>query len=517
MIVFIPTAGIGSRLNEETTYLNKSLLDINNKPIISYIIEKFPKNTRFVIALGYKGYLVKQYLKLAHPNIKFTFVNILPFKGVKSGLGLTLLKSSKYLQDKFIFISCDTLINSKIKFSNNNWIGYSSKKAGAEYRSVDIKNGQLLRINEKNKIYKDKKTYIGLAYIKNYKEFWKYTKSNYKISKSQGEVFAINQLLKKKKIIAKSISWHDVGNLLNYKVIKSKYSKKNKHVILPKKKEGIWFINNHVLKYSLDEKFIRKRTYRAKILNNFVPKILKSSKNIYVYKYVNGKIMSKNLTLYNFKKLMKFLKNFWKINININQKNFQKKCLKFYKNKTLNRIKIFNKNYNLNKKNQIINNSKTENIKVLLKKIDWTELSRGIASRFHGDLHFDNIIIQKKKFKFIDWRQDFENNLKNGDIYYDLAKLLHGIIVDHNQVNKNNYKIKINNNKIFINIKKSKNHIISRKYLENWIVKNGYNIKKVRILTALIYLNIAPLHHYPYSLFLYFLGKKMLSDELKKK
>lgn len=227
--------------------------------------------------------------------------------------------------------------------------------------------------------------------------------------------------------------------------------------------------------------------------------------------------MSKNLTLYNFKKLMKFLKNFWKINININQKNFQKKCLKFYKNKTLNRIKIFNKNYNLNKKNQIINNSKTENIKVLLKKIDWTELSRGIASRFHGDLHFDNIIIQKKKFKFIDWRQDFENNLKNGDIYYDLAKLLHGIIVDHNQVNKNNYKIKINNNKIFINIKKSKNHIISRKYLENWIVKNGYNIKKVRILTALIYLNIAPLHHYPYSLFLYFLGKKMLSDELKKK
>ena len=47
MIVFIPTAGMGTRLKENTAYLNKSLLDINNKPVISHIIEKFPKNTKF--------------------------------------------------------------------------------------------------------------------------------------------------------------------------------------------------------------------------------------------------------------------------------------------------------------------------------------------------------------------------------------------------------------------------------------------------------------------------------------
>ena len=192
-------------------------------------------------------------------------------------------------------------------------------------------------------------------------------------------------------------------------------------------------------------------------------------------------------------------------------------CLKFYKNKTLNRINAFNKKYNFKDKNHIINNIKVEKIKILLKKINWTKLSEGIATRFHGDLHFENIIIHKKKFKFIDWRQDFENDLKKGDIYYDLAKLLHGIIVDHNQVNKNNFKIKINDNKIYINIKKTNNHKICLKYFENWIVKSGYDLTKVRLLTALIYLNIAPLHHYPYSLFLYFLGKKLLSDELKKK
>ena len=30
-----------------------------------------------------------------------------------------------------------------------------------------------------------------------------------------------------------------------------------------------------------------------------------------------------------------------------------------------------------------------------------------------------------KNFKLLDWRQDFDRNLIVGDIYYDLAKLLH--------------------------------------------------------------------------------------------
>ena len=39
--------------------------------------------------------------------------------------------------------------------------------------------------------------------------------------------------------------------------------------------------------------------------------------------------------------------------------------------------------------------------------------------------------------------------------------------------------------------------------------------KKVWVLTALIYLNIAALHHHPYSLLLYALGKSILKSELE--
>ena len=68
--VFIPTAGIGSRLENKTKNLNKALVAIANKPVISYLMDQFDQDCEFIIALGYKGNLVKEYLELIYPNNK---------------------------------------------------------------------------------------------------------------------------------------------------------------------------------------------------------------------------------------------------------------------------------------------------------------------------------------------------------------------------------------------------------------------------------------------------------------
>lgn len=47
---------------------------------------------------------------------------------------------------------------------------------------------------------------------------------------------------------------------------------------------------------------------------------------------------------------------------------------------------------------------------------------------------------------------------------------------------------------------------------EKFLEREGYDVKRVKILTALIYLNIAALHHFPYSLLLYYLGRSMLAE-----
>ena len=75
--VVIPTAGTGSRLLSQTQNINKSLISVSNKPVISHIIESFPQNVEFIIALGHKGNLVKDYINLTYPSRTFYFVKIL--------------------------------------------------------------------------------------------------------------------------------------------------------------------------------------------------------------------------------------------------------------------------------------------------------------------------------------------------------------------------------------------------------------------------------------------------------
>ena len=144
--VIIPTAGIGSRLEQLTKHLNKSLVSLANKPILSHLIDQFPTTCNFVIALGYKGNLVKDFLQLCYPDRTFHFVNVDPYEGKGSGLGYSLLCCKKYLQEPFVFISCDTLVKEPIPNPKFNWMGYASKKKKFSYRTLQIKENKIIQI-----------------------------------------------------------------------------------------------------------------------------------------------------------------------------------------------------------------------------------------------------------------------------------------------------------------------------------------------------------------------------------
>ena len=51
--LFIPTAGIGSRVSNFARNMNKGLIGIDNKPVLSHIVEKFHPKVDIVVALGY--------------------------------------------------------------------------------------------------------------------------------------------------------------------------------------------------------------------------------------------------------------------------------------------------------------------------------------------------------------------------------------------------------------------------------------------------------------------------------
>lgn len=63
MKVVILAGGLGTRLSEETQILPKPMVEIGGKPIIWYIMKWYSLFgfNDFVICLGYKGYVIKEY------------------------------------------------------------------------------------------------------------------------------------------------------------------------------------------------------------------------------------------------------------------------------------------------------------------------------------------------------------------------------------------------------------------------------------------------------------------------
>jgi len=63
MQVVILAGGLGTRLSEETTVRPKPLVEIGGRPVLWHIMKIYAAHgiTDFIICLGYRGYLIKEF------------------------------------------------------------------------------------------------------------------------------------------------------------------------------------------------------------------------------------------------------------------------------------------------------------------------------------------------------------------------------------------------------------------------------------------------------------------------
>lgn len=518
--VLIPTAGTGSRLGGATKYLNKSLINIGNRPAISRIIEFFPTDTEFVIATGYKGELVKEFLSLAYPEKKIQFVDVLLYEGAGAGLGLTILSCKEYLQEPFIFCSCDTLVNEPIPMPDHNWMGYDHRDNVEQYRTLHVSDQDAVEgISEKGtNISPSAQPYIGLAGIYDWQLFWETMMSGGETAIVQGEAYGMRALIPQG-IEAHKFTWFDTGVKVELEATQKRFEEPNAPNILEKENEAIWFLHNHVIKYSDNTRFISDRVQRAKILQGFVPKVIGHTTHMYCYDYTDGDVLSKCISQPVFDKLLAFSEKFWvprKLSEE-DMKRFRQNCQKFYHDKTYERIGLFYRNFGKTDNAKFINDVEYPALEQMLAQVDWDYVADGFPGQFHGDYHFENIIYNSKEdmFKFLDWRQNFEDSLDIGDIYYDFAKLNHGLIVCHELIAKDLYSAAWDGDRITFDFVRKHRLVECERRFYQWLTQKGFDAIKVRLMTALIFLNIAALHHYPYVILLYGLGKQMLFDALE--
>jgi len=517
--VCILTAGKGTRMGKLGAKLNKSLHAINGKAIISIIIQKFPSNSEFIIATGHLGFQVKAYLKIAHPKINFSFVDVKNYDGQGSGPGLSLLSCHDLLQDSFYFVSCDTLWSNNLNWEHSeNWLGLAEIEPSEteNYCNAKIDKNNIIDLIDK-KLVDDQayKAFVGLCYIKDYKPFWKGIKKGHLEAGEHQISSGLRQLITESRLSYQMIDWEDVGDETKFKKTASKYE----NFDFSKDDEVLYIINKKVIKFFSNPKIAEQRVHKSRLNQSVFPKITHFEKQFYSYSFLEGETLYKNNDEIIFTRLLKWLdKSLW-IDVSCDKIEIKKACKIFYRDKTFERISLYKKKYPTISNQKKINNIEVPNLQELLKKIPWEFLFEGKKSFFHGDLQFDNIIYNKstKNFHLIDWRQDFAGNINFGDVYYDLAKLYGGIILNYDYIKLNLFSFKENEVSINFDFAQRYSTNVYLKILADFVNKKKLNLNKIKILVGLIYLNMAPLHKYPFDKMLYSLGKLTLDRELSKK
>jgi dTDP-glucose pyrophosphorylase len=506
--VLITTSGIGSRLGDITKYTNKALINVGDKLAICHIIEKYNKYTEFVITLGYYGKFVKDFLELAYPEHYFNFVWVDKYEGPGSSLAYSLLQAKDELQCPFMFNCCDSLTKDEIIIPTENTLFVNGKNFDSNlYASIEkLNNKYVKKINNKSSSTNFNYIYTGIAFYKNYNLFWNILEKLYNDDFQLGDVEVIQEMLKKKNFKYVELKkWYDTGSLSEIMgKIKNEY--KSKYTVLRKLNESICFFDNFIIKFFYDNETSLSRVKRGEHLYPLTPKILDYRNNFTKMELIEGELMSNIYTYGEIKNLLEWAKkNLW-TNNNATNLKFPAVCKQFYYNKTINRI---NKTLKTTDDYIIINNIEVGPIQKIIDQIDFDNLYTTEHTNFHGDFILDNIIKTKSGYKLLDWRQNFGGELYHGDKYYDLAKLRHNIIFNHENISRNLFYINADslNNGVLIDLKCNYTLINQLKDFDNFVLENNMDLKKIKILTSLIWLNMSSLYEYPLKEFLFYFGK----------
>jgi len=501
--VLLTTSGLGSRLGNLTKFTNKSLVRVGDKPVISHIIETYTKNIEFVVTLGHYGSHVKQYLTLAHSDRNITFVEVDNYMGEGSSLLYSISLCEEHLQCPFVFHACDTLLPknyiAEVDFTSNWSVGGVGDNSQS-YRTLNCLNRKISSINEKGEQNFDY-VYVGVSGFYDYEIFWNTCKNILK-TVNTSDLSDCHVICKMNDFSVISIGdWYDIGNIDALKRTRSKI--KATIQVLDKEDENIFILNDFVIKFFHNKKICYDRVLRSTSLGGLTPKLLDSTENFYKYEYVVADLLSDVVNRIKFLELLQWAKeNLW---VSKEQENFYDNALSFYKDKTLLRIEKFLDKHNLLDEVNYINGVEVPKIKDLITQINFEDIIGKEPTGFHGDFILDNILISDT-FTLIDWRQDFNGIIESGDMNYDLAKLNHNLVLNHDMLYHDYFKIDFSKG-IECDVHVKKSLIDCKSILKEFCEENGINFNNIEILTALIWINMSPLHEHPLDMFLYYFGK----------
>ncbi len=531
--VCIIAAGTGTR-SRSVSGLHKALLPIENRPVISHILDQFDKRIEIVVAVGYEANQIKSYLNEVHSDRKITYVDVDNYDGSGSGPGYSLLCCKDELQHPFVYTAADTIVevlkdseimdyeedsDNVFTFLGENWIGASDVKVeeSLNYCLIKGKNDYLVDLY----YGKGNRAYTGIAGVVDYEDFWKGLEDggdgNIKHTDDLHEYNADSGFRGLSKIKIVDFKWYDTGNTRSYNEVRKVF---NKEVVANKSDEALFIDKNKVVKYFSDPNKIKVRVERLNYMNDNCPKVKQIHSNLYSYDYVEGKLLSEINDVSIFETFLNWYNSpDGLVSKESTNKKFYENCSTMYERKTLDRLSKM-KDTNLDKI-EVVNGVKVKPIIELLNQINWSDIyNAAIPSRFHGDLQLENIIYREDtSFALIDWRQTFGESKEVGDIYYDLGKIWHSLPINGKTILNKMYRVNYDETSAEVEYFFRSNLLKFYFKLKEFCDHNSYDWNVVTLVGILHYLNICTLYDNfqggKYGEFLFLLGKLMLTKNLE--
>ena len=157
MKVVILAGGFGSRISEYSKKIPKPMITVGDKPLLWHIMKTYSKHnfTDFIIALGYKGQIIKNYFKSKKFGWNIQLVNT----GANSMTGGRILRLKEFLtDDRFMLTYGDGLANVNIKKllsfhkKNKKMVTVTAVRPPARFGSLKIKNNIATNFREKSSL-----------------------------------------------------------------------------------------------------------------------------------------------------------------------------------------------------------------------------------------------------------------------------------------------------------------------------------------------------------------------------
>lgn len=179
MKVVILAGGFGTRISEESHLKPKPMIEIGNEPILIHLMKYYASFgfDDFIICLGYKGYVIKEYfnnLHLHHSDLSFDFsengkkiyFNSKTYKwkvtlvdtGLNTMTGGRIKRIQSYINDKTFMITYgDGLSDINLKnlldfhMKKNTKLTITAVNPDGRFGLISIKNDLIYKFHEKPK------------------------------------------------------------------------------------------------------------------------------------------------------------------------------------------------------------------------------------------------------------------------------------------------------------------------------------------------------------------------------